>query len=390
MRGTAVVPRRARLEHRTWCAASIASGYRPLAVLQPSGGAPAWSMELECFAADQDVAPCMFATSLPRSSPTATSPSPLTPGCLADDDPHRRRLGARAVRALPGSITFRGGRDCCGRPRRAACDAARPITGPWPSRSPSAPSGRCPHELAISPPRACASVAEARCRDDLAEAGPLEAFGAEASSAAAEPPRGLATSSSSPRARAIAADAGQVQLEDGRRIQARAVITLPDLVGRRVHGRPQDAAGFIAVTPTGGCSAPTASTPPATSPRSPSSRAAWPPSRPTPPSGRCSPPWASPSCRAVRARPQGRPLHRSRAGRPGARPTAGVRSPARTRCGGREQDRRGPSAPYLRSVAARRARRRPPRSTTPSRSASTSRARCMPSPRARSERRAAG
>jgi sulfide:quinone oxidoreductase len=29
--------------------------YRPLAVLEPFDGAPAWSMELERFAADQDV-----------------------------------------------------------------------------------------------------------------------------------------------------------------------------------------------------------------------------------------------------------------------------------------------------------------------------------------------
>jgi sulfide:quinone oxidoreductase len=50
-----------------------------------------------------------------------------------------------------------------------------------------------------------------------------------------------------PRARGIAADAHELELDDGRRIAATAVVTLPNLVGRRVPGLPQDAEGFIAV-----------------------------------------------------------------------------------------------------------------------------------------------
>jgi sulfide:quinone oxidoreductase len=78
------------------------------------------------------------------------------------------------------------------------------------------------------------------------EAVPLEAFGAEASTAVADllDARGVEFVA---RARAIAADAGDLELDDGRRIQARTVITLPNLVGRRVPGLRQDATGFIAV-----------------------------------------------------------------------------------------------------------------------------------------------
>ena len=54
-------------------------------------------------------------------------------------------------------------------------------------------------------------------------------------------------SSSSRHARAVAADAGELELDDGRRIRPRAVVTLPDLLGRRVPGLPQDGEGFIAV-----------------------------------------------------------------------------------------------------------------------------------------------
>ena len=96
--------------------------YRPLAVLEPfEDGAPAWSMKLERFAADQDVR--------------------LVPDALAAVEPDRRvaitaysgRLpydallvcvGARPVRALPGAITFRGRRDAAA--LRAALDAVQP------------------------------------------------------------------------------------------------------------------------------------------------------------------------------------------------------------------------------------------------------------------------
>ncbi|HEX6618489.1 MAG TPA: FAD-dependent oxidoreductase [Solirubrobacteraceae bacterium] len=218
--------------------------YRPLAVLEPFDGAPAWSMELERFAADQDVR-------LVRDSLAAVEPDrheAIT--AYSDRLPYDALLvcvGARAVRALPGAISFRGGRDAAA--VRAALDAMQP--GDDATIAFAIPFGAfwtLPlYELAIlSAARLRERGVRARVVMTSPEAVPLEAFGAEASTAVADllDARGVEFVA---RARAIAADAGELELDDGRRIQARAVITLPDLVGRRVPGLRQDAAGFIAV-----------------------------------------------------------------------------------------------------------------------------------------------
>ncbi len=218
--------------------------YRPLAVLEPFDGAPAWSMKLERFTADQDVR--LVRDSLAAVAPDRHEAVTAYSGRL----PYDALLvcvGARPVRALPGAISFRGGRDAAA--VRAALDAMRP--GDDATIAFAVPFGAfwtLPlYELAIL------SAAQLRDRGVRArvvmtspEAVPLEAFGAEASAAVADllDARGIEFV---PRARAIAADAGDLELEDGRRIQARTVITLPDLVGRRVPGLRQDAAGFIAV-----------------------------------------------------------------------------------------------------------------------------------------------
>ena len=96
--------------------------YRPLAILEPFDGAPAWTMELERFAADQDVR-------LVRDSLAAVEPDRARQAITAYSgrlsyDALLVCVGARAVRALPGAISFRGGRDAGA--VRDALDAMRP------------------------------------------------------------------------------------------------------------------------------------------------------------------------------------------------------------------------------------------------------------------------
>jgi sulfide:quinone oxidoreductase len=218
--------------------------YRPLTVLEPFDDSPAWSMQLERFAADQDVR-------LVRDALAAVEPDRhVAITAYSGRLPYDALLvciGARPVRALPGAITFRGGRDAAA--VRAAIDAMQP--GEHGTIAFVVPFGAfwtLPlYELAIlTSARLRARGAQTQVVMTSPEAAPLEAFGTAASMAVA---RLLDAHDIEfvPCARAIAADAGEVELDDGRRIEARAVITLPDLVGRRVPGLPQDAEGFVAV-----------------------------------------------------------------------------------------------------------------------------------------------
>jgi sulfide:quinone oxidoreductase len=276
--------------------------YRPLAILEPFDGTPAWTMELERFAADQDVR-------LVRDSLAAVEPDRRQAITAYSDrlayDALLVCVGARAVRALPGAISFRGGRDAGA--VRDALDAMRPgDRGTIAFAVPFGAFWTLPlYELAIL---AAARLHERGVKAQVVitspEAAPLEAFGTDASIAVARllDARGVEFVA---RARAVAAGAGEVELDDGRRIEARAVITLPDLVGRRVPGLRQDAAGFIAVDEHGrvpGVDGVYAAGDVTTFPLS---RAAWPRSRPMPRSKRCSPHWACPRAAAVRADPQG-------------------------------------------------------------------------------------
>jgi sulfide:quinone oxidoreductase len=218
--------------------------YRPLAVLEPFDGEPPWSMELERFAADQDVR-------LVRDSLAAVEPDRhVAITAFSGRLPYDALLvcvGARGVRALSGAITFRGSRDAAA--VRGVLDAMQPgDSGTIAFAVPFGAFWTLPlYELAIL---AAARLRERGVRADIVmtspEAAPLEAFGTEASMAVARllDARGIEFVAG---ARAIAADAGEVELDDGRRIPARAVVTLPDLVGRRVPGLRQDALGFIAV-----------------------------------------------------------------------------------------------------------------------------------------------
>ena len=218
--------------------------YRPLAVLEPFDGAPAWSMELERFAADQDVR--LVRDSLAAVEPHRHEAITAYSGRLSYDA-LLVCVGARAVRALPGAITFRGGRDAAA--VRAALDDMQPgDRGTIAFAIPFGAFWTLPlYELAIlSAARLRERGVQAQVVMTSPEAAPLEAFGADASAAVADllAARGIEFVDC---ARAISADAGAVELDDGRRIEARAVITLPDLVGRRITDLPQDAVGFIAV-----------------------------------------------------------------------------------------------------------------------------------------------
>jgi sulfide:quinone oxidoreductase len=218
--------------------------YRPLTVLEPFGGAAAWSMELERFAADQDVRLIRdFLAGVDTNRHVA-----ITAYCgRLSYDALLICVGARPVRALPGAITFRGGRDAAA--LRAALEAVQP--GEAATIAFAVPFGAfwtLPlYELAIL---AAADLktraARAQVMITSPEGAPLEAFGTAASAAVAAllDARGIEFTG---HARAVTAEAGELELDDGRRIRATTVVTLPNLIGRRVPGVPQDADGFIAV-----------------------------------------------------------------------------------------------------------------------------------------------
>jgi hypothetical protein len=112
------------------------------------------------------------------------------------------------------------------------------------------------------------------------EAAPLEAFGTQAVAAVSDL-RYAREVEFIGGVRPLAADAGELGLDDGQRMPGPAIVSLPSLVGRRIPGLPRDAVGFVAVDEhqrvlRGG----SPSTRPATRRPSRSSRVGWPPSRP--------------------------------------------------------------------------------------------------------------
>src|SRR4029079_12426826 len=82
--------------------------YRPLSVLESFGGARAWSMPLERFAADEDVTlvhDALGAVLGPERAIVTTS------GVRCPYDLLLVAIGARPTPQLPGAITFRGSAD---------------------------------------------------------------------------------------------------------------------------------------------------------------------------------------------------------------------------------------------------------------------------------------
>jgi sulfide:quinone oxidoreductase len=218
--------------------------YRPLAVLEPFDGAPAWSMELAAFAADQGVR--LIGDRLRAIDPGRREAIPLG-GEPLPYDALLVCVGARPVRAIAGAITFRGGRDAdavraalaaVGPGERATIAFAAPLGAFW-----TLPL----YELAIlAAARLRTRGARAQVVLAVPEPAPLDVFGPRASTVVAEllHAHGIDFRGG---VRPVAADAGDLELDDGERIAADTVIALPGLRGRPVAGLPQDADGFVPV-----------------------------------------------------------------------------------------------------------------------------------------------
>src|SRR4029079_9046294 len=82
--------------------------YRPLSVLESFGGARAWSMPLDRFAADQDVTLVHDALGTVLGAERAIV---TTSGVRCPYDLLLVATGARPTSQLPGAITFRGSAD---------------------------------------------------------------------------------------------------------------------------------------------------------------------------------------------------------------------------------------------------------------------------------------
>jgi len=218
--------------------------YRPLTVLEPFGGAPAWRMELERFAADQGVR--LIRDSLAAIEADAHLALPAYSNHLRYDA-LVVCVGARPVQSIPGAVMFRGGRDAGA--VAAAIDDVPP--GEHATIAFAVPGGAfwtLPlYELAIlAAARLRARGTHARVVLATPERTPLEAFGHVAGAAVAallEDRRVQFVGGAQP----IAADGGELELDDGRRIAVAATIALPGLIGRLIPGLAQDGMGFVAV-----------------------------------------------------------------------------------------------------------------------------------------------
>jgi sulfide:quinone oxidoreductase len=218
--------------------------YRPLSVLEPFGGARAWSMPLDRFAADQDVT--LVADGLARVLPHERA-IVTTAGARRAYDLLLVAVGAIAAPQFPGAITFRGSAEtpdvrrmldeASGRLRpRLAFAVGTGASWPLPL-----------YELALL------TAAELRGRGTRAEislvtpeAAPLEIFGPRASELV-ERLLGEHGIDLVPRAEPIAVAERSLRLADGRAIGADHVVALPRAAGRFLEHLPHDGDGFIPV-----------------------------------------------------------------------------------------------------------------------------------------------
>jgi sulfide:quinone oxidoreductase len=221
--------------------------YRPLAVLEPFEGVAGWSrwsMDLARFAADQDarlVHDALEAVEPETRSVLTASGRRLEYGHLLI------AVGGRPVRALPGAITFTGVRDA--EAVRAALDTVEATPGGTVAFAvPAGVFWTLPmYELAIL---AAALLARRKSTARVAlatfEAVPLEAFGPRAGEAVRRvlAEHGIDFLGGTPP---VAADAGELELADGRRLKATAVVALPRVEGVRIPGLPHDASDFLPV-----------------------------------------------------------------------------------------------------------------------------------------------
>jgi sulfide:quinone oxidoreductase len=218
--------------------------YRPLSVLEPFGGAPAWSLPLGRFAADEDV--LLLRDALDR----VDAPEKAIVTSSGDRLPYDALLvavGAAAVAQLPGAITFAGSSDGAG-VRQAVAEAAGRLRPRIAFALGPDPSWPLPlYELALL------TAAELRSRGVhpeitlvTPEREPLELFGRQASALVGglldEHGIELITGTAP-----LHVQYGELLLADGRSIGADSVVALPRATGRFINGVPHDTAGFISV-----------------------------------------------------------------------------------------------------------------------------------------------
>jgi sulfide:quinone oxidoreductase len=219
-------------------------GYRPLAVLEPFGSAPAWSMSLKRFAADQDVVLTRdrLAEVLPGEHAVATEA-----GVRRPYDALIVTVGAHPAEDVPGALGFAGSADTPGL-RRLLDDAARQLHPRIAFAVGAAASWPLPvYELALL------TAAELRDRGvDAAvtlvtpEPAPLALFGARASalvSGLLEAHDIAVMTGVTP----VAVEDRELRLRDGRGLPADHVVALPRAAGRYLAGLPHDADGFVPV-----------------------------------------------------------------------------------------------------------------------------------------------
>lgn len=214
--------------------------YRPLSVLEPFDDDAGWSMELARFASDQDAG---FAREELRAVDVGARTAIMASGARRGYDCLLVATGAEPVRAVPGALVFRGGRDAAR--LRELIDTT---TGPIAFVAPGDTFWTLPlYELAmLTRARLAARGSDRRVLIVCTEERPVEAFGPKASAAVARllDARGVAFHGGEAP---VAADGGDLELAGGRHLAAGAVVSLPKLQGRRVEGLAHDAAGFLRV-----------------------------------------------------------------------------------------------------------------------------------------------
>jgi sulfide:quinone oxidoreductase len=154
--------------------------------------------------------------------------------------------GARRQGALPGAITFSGARTASD-VRRLLHEAESGAIGRLAFAVPAGVTWSLPaYELALM---SAADLAEKEAATTISivtpEPRPVDAFGAQASSAVAEmlALRGIDFHS----ATAMRVDPGELVLEQGAPIPADAVVALPQLLAPEIEGLPADGEGFVPI-----------------------------------------------------------------------------------------------------------------------------------------------
>lgn len=218
--------------------------YRPLAVLEPFVDGAGWSLRLEDFAADCDVTLVDDAlVAVGASARQATTAS----GHELDYDALLVAIGARAVPAVPGALTFRGPGDVRAF-RELIEEQAREAAPAIAFACPTGPSWPLPlYELALM----TATELRERGADPAItfatpDAAPLSIFGQGASEFIA----GLFRAEGIELivdADPVRAGADGLELHDGRRVPANRVVAMPRVAGRRVGGLTQDDDDFLPV-----------------------------------------------------------------------------------------------------------------------------------------------